>query len=313
MSHQFEDGFFTIKPPWHGLGTVLPEAPADSKEAIRAANLDWRVEKQPLLTTEGVYVPNHYAVIRKKEGLRDSLGVVGNRYQPVQNIDAFNFFDQVIADGDATYDAAGSLKGGSIIWILAKLNGPLRITKDDHVEKYLLLYNSHDGSSAVTMQFTPIRVVCHNTLTMARELVNSAYSLSVRHTATVLYRMQSTAQYLGYVNDQFEHTGDAYRFLAGKKINTDQLEVYLQKLFPDPKGETKRNRNKATREKCIELFEVGQGTDVTGDNYWKAYNSVTEYVDHIRNRNNQEARVRSAWMGQGHRLKSKALETALAA
>jgi phage/plasmid-like protein (TIGR03299 family) len=313
MAHEFESGFFVENPPWHKLGKLLTEAPTTAGDAIIQAGLDWEVTKTPIMALDGTFIQDHFAIIRDNQGTCDSLGVVGNQYEPVQNKDAFSFFDSVIQDGDATYDTAGSLKGGRIIWILAKLNGALKITKDDYVEKHLLLYNSHDGSSAVTMQFTPIRVVCNNTLSMAKATANERYKLSVRHTPTVLSRMQGTATYLGYVDQQFERTGEAYRVLAGVGINTQALEKYLKTLFPDPQGDFTRNRNAATREKCIELFETGIGTEGTPPTMWRAYNSVTEYVDHVRNQSNDEARVRSAWIGQGAQLKQKALYLALEA
>jgi phage/plasmid-like protein (TIGR03299 family) len=313
MAHEFETGFFTLTPPWHGLGTVLTEAPQTAEQAITAGGLDWTVTKTPLMALDGTFVPDNFAIIRDRNGTCDSLGVVGNQYEPVQNRDAFSFFDSVIRDSKATYDTAGSLKGGRIIWVLAKLDGALKITKDDYVEKHLLLYNSHDGSSAVTMQFTPIRVVCNNTLSMAKATANEKYKLSVRHTSSVLTRMQSTAQYMGYVEQQFQRTGTAYQYLAGKGINVQRLEEYLYALFPNPTGDFSRNRNAATREKCIELFETGIGTAGSPDTLWKAYNAVTEYVDHVRNASNDEARVRSAWLGQGMSLKETALKVALAA
>jgi len=311
MAHEFETGFFTLIPPWHGLGTLLTEAPETAEDAIIAAGLDWPVEKVPLVALDGTPVPDNYAIVRTRGENTDALGVVGNQYSPVQNRDAFRFFDAVIKDGQARYDTAGSLRGGRIIWILAKVDGPLKITKGDFVEKYLLLYNSHDGSSAVTMQFTPIRVVCSNTLSMARDTVDERYQLSIRHTPSVVSRMTDTATYIGAVNAAFEKTANAYRFLAGLGIDTEKLNWYLETLFPDPDIGFKRNRRASIREKCIELFETGLGTKETPDTLWKAYNAVTEYVDHVRNEGNAEARVRSAWLGQGAMLKEYALKVAL--
>ncbi|MBU1218366.1 DUF932 domain-containing protein [Myxococcota bacterium] len=311
MAHEFETGFFVKEPPWHGLGTVLESAPQTAEEAIICAGLNWEVQKVPLMTISALPVPDNYAVVRSTFDQADVLGVVGSQYEPVQNRDAFAFFDAVISDGHAAYDTAGSLKGGRIVWILAKVDGPLRITKDDYVEKYLLLYNSHDGSCAVSMQFSPIRVVCSNTLAMARTSANEAYKVSLRHTPSVLQRMDSVQTYMGSVNAQFRHTGAAYQYLAGIGINTEILEKYLLDLFPDPKADAQRNRNKAIREKCTELFETGIGTDIAPPSMWRAYNSVTEYVDHVRNNENTEQRVRSAWLGQGMELKQRALQAAL--
>jgi len=190
MSHDFESGFFVVQPPWHGLGTVLEDPPETASQAIRAAGLDWEVQKEPMeavVAVNGSYravaVPDNYAMVRRKveNGVTrlDTLGVVGQQYKPIQNIDAFRFFDRVIETGLVTYDTAGSLKGGRIVWALARLKNTMRIIGDDLVDKYLLLTNSHNGSSPVTIAFTPVRVVCQNTLAMALKSGTADKRLSI--------------------------------------------------------------------------------------------------------------------------------------
>ena len=320
MSHEFESGFFVVQPPWHGLGTLLPEAPATAQEAITIAGLDWEVTKQPMeavVAVNGSYravgVPDHYAVIRRREenGITrlDSLGVVGSQYKPIQNIDAFRFFDRVVQSGMVQYNTAGSLKGGRTIWALARLNGTLRIAGDDVVDKYLLLTNSHDGSRPVTIAFTPVRVVCANTLAMA--LSTATRRLSVRHTACAAARIRDVGEYLAGVNASFDHSAESYRYLAQRSINAYQLREYLLSLFPDPEEGTLRNRARATRDKITARFENGLGTSTTDTTLWRAYNAVVEFIDHDRNQGNADARVTSAWFGQGMQLKQQALTTAL--
>ncbi len=178
MSHDFESGFFVVKPPWHGLGKVLDDPPETAAEAIIAAGLNWEVSKQPLeavVAVSGTYrsvgVPDHYAMVRRKveNGITrlDSLGVVGKTYHPLQNISAFDFFNRVVQSGLVAFDTAGSLRGGKIVWVLARLNGTMHITGDDCVTRFMLLSNSHDGSSPVNIQLTNVRVCCQNTLAMA--------------------------------------------------------------------------------------------------------------------------------------------------
>ena len=187
MAHQFESGFFASNTPaWHGLGTVLDHPPTIA-EAIKAAGLDWQVREQELFTqTErglGV-VPTHKALVRSTDYRQ--LGIVSQQYQPLQNLHAFNFFDFLLHDGDVSLEAAGSLKEGKRIWVLAKINNLTQdVVQNDAVNPYLLLSNSHDGSLAVWIQFTPIRVCCNNTLSYAlskrTEHQKIGRAFSIRH------------------------------------------------------------------------------------------------------------------------------------
>ncbi len=320
MSHQFESGFFHATPPWHGLGTVLEDPPDTASEAITAAGLNWIVTKECLesvVPVDGTYravgLHDHYAIIRRKieHGITrlDALGVVGKQYHPLQNHAAFSFFDRVVQTGMVQYSTAGSLRGGRVIWVLARLNGTLRIAGDDIVDKYLLLTNSHDGSRPVTIAFTPIRVCCANTLAMA--LRSADRRLSVRHTPSAAARIHEVGEYLAGCNRTFDDSAEAYRFLAQRSIHAAELARYLLGLFPDPEEGALRNRARANREKITARFERGFGTDITGASWWRAYNAVVEFIDHDRNSGNADARVHSAWLGQGMQLKQQALSAAL--
>ena len=163
--------FYLSEVPWHGLGVKL-DRPATAKEAIEAAQLDWPVIKLPLFAgSKHIVVPDKFAVVRKTRNLVQKtdpvLGIVGKDYTPLQNCDAFRFFDPMVGQNAAIYHTAGALGQGERVWILAKLPGHIRVAKDDITEKYLLLSNSHDGKSSVQIKFTPVRVVCQNTLTIA--------------------------------------------------------------------------------------------------------------------------------------------------
>ena len=160
--------------PWHGLGTKLVNPPT-SLEAIRAAGLDWEVDKFPLFAQFGkdrqfMKKVDRYALMpvdRIESPDCPVLGVVGQDYGIVQNRDAFTFFDPIISEKLATYETAGALGEGERVWVLAKLPGDIVVHKDDKVIKYLLLVNSHTGMASVQIKLTPVRVVCNNTLTMA--------------------------------------------------------------------------------------------------------------------------------------------------
>lgn len=357
MAHEFESGFFVQEPAWHGLGTVLESAPTTAEQAIILAGLDWPVSKVPLLASiqdedenevEQLSVPDNFAIVRERmvDGYltRNTLGVVGSRYEIIQNKKCFEFFDVIIATGDASYETAGSLRDGRIIWILAKLNGTLPIFKDDAVDKYLLLHSSHDGSGSLVVQLNPIRVVCMNTLGMSMHYGDSKEGkinkFSMRHTKSVWDKMENTAEFLQAVNNQFEGSAEQYRVLAGSGINTDKLQEYLTKVFPDPKPKNvtpkmietqadklkikpenvdveelaavNNTRVKNIRAEVTELYETGRGTDYLGDHHslWRGYNAVVEYLDFHRG-TNPETRLRSNWFGNGHQMKQHALNEAL--
>ncbi|PKN28136.1 MAG: hypothetical protein CVU65_00210 [Deltaproteobacteria bacterium HGW-Deltaproteobacteria-22] len=323
MSHQFENGFFVQKPAWHGLGVLLADAPPTAAAAIVSAGLGWSVFKTPLEaivqdnnTWHALSVPRHFAVVRKitqadTTPTYQTLGVVGDQYRPVQNEAAFEFFNRIVETGMVEYHTAGSLRGGRTVFVLARLNGNLRIAGDDVVDKYLLLSNSHDGSSPVRIMFTPIRVVCSNTLAMATARADKHKRISIRHTAGAVARIQNVAEYLAGVNAQFEQSADLYRYLAQRSINTFQLSEYLTRLFPDPAETAKRNSARSIRDRITALFENGRGTDITATNFWRALNAVSEFVDHSRNLNNPDSRMYSAWFGQGMQVKETALQLAM--
>jgi phage/plasmid-like protein (TIGR03299 family) len=177
--------------PWHGLGTKL-DSPATAREAITAAGLDYDVSLAGLVTVDGIPVPSKKAVIRSDTS--DVLGVVGNTYQPIQNADCFSFLDAIVADGDLRYHTAGALRRGEKIWMLAKLPGHIRVrSSGDVTEKYLLLSNSHDGTSCLRVFFTSIRVVCSNTLAMA-DHDGRGEGLSIRHQGNLASKIRQARE-----------------------------------------------------------------------------------------------------------------------
>jgi phage/plasmid-like protein (TIGR03299 family) len=184
--------------PWHKLGTRL-DGPATAVDAIRAAGLNWQVIKQPLYAGRESprLLPGYFAVVRDdhwQKGETKVLGVLGREYTPLQNSDAFAFFDPIVGEKAAVYRTAGALGQGERIWLLAKLPDDIRVVGDDIAEKYLLLSNSHDGKSSVQLKFTPIRVVCENTLTMA---LRSGPTLRAAHTKDLPQRLDLGASLVG--------------------------------------------------------------------------------------------------------------------
>ena len=307
MPAEVESMMYVGQTPWHGIGVAL-ENPPTAEEAIRAAGLNWRVEKQPIFTpgrgTDDLKeIPGFSAVVRRDK--KRVLGIVGKNWQPLQNRDAFKFFNPFIEAKVAEYHTAGSLKDGQYVWVLAKLKSdPMQVVRGDDVEKYLLLSNSHDGKAAVNVRFTPVRVVCWNTLGMA-ESDDASPFLRIRHAGNIRQTMARVQEVVDVTNRTFESTLEQYRFLASRQVGNIHRYVLDVLQVPDDAEKPPRALNN-----IVELFEGGRGQDnpkVRGT-LWGAYNSITEWVDHHRGRDG--TRLHTAWYGEGRRIKQRALSVA---
>lgn len=301
--------------PWHGLGTRLAQ-PATAAEAIAAAGLNFCTELKPLQTADGLPVPQRQAVIRSDSG--GLLGVVGRSYVPVQNQQAFEFLDAIVADGGLRYHTAGALGHGERVWMLAKLPDHIRVNRtDDIAEKFLLLSNSHDGTSALRVHFTPVRVVCSNTLAIAAQS-GRGQGVSIIHRGDLRAKVRQAREVLGLAHRFYETIEPQINRLASHSPQVQQLAAYFQQVYPDsPNGPSARTTN--VRQELLRLFEQGRGHDLPGIRHttWAAFNAVTEFVDHhraTRGRSPQERashRLESAWFGSGAKLKERAWWLAL--
>lgn len=319
VDHHGQASFFCVREPaWHGLGTVL-DRPATAAEAIRAAKLDWRVTKKRLVALDPhhmLQIPGQYAVVREDRwGHPDCpvFGIVGEEYTPLQNSAAFRFFDDVVGRKEAIYHTAGALGQGERVWILAKLPGEIRVVGDDVAEKYLLLSNSHDGSSSVQVKFTPIRVVCNNTLTMA---LRSGPTLRIQHNRRLRDRLSHARVDLGVIQRRFVDLEGGFRRMAAVQLDRDKLSEYLGLVFPEPPaGADGRSLRRVARERAEaeRLFDQGIGSRLKGvtGTLWAAYNGVTEYVDHVRYpETSKDRRLESIWFGEGYQVKARAFKIA---
>ena len=234
MAHEVESMMYVGKTPWHGLGVAIPDGKKLSiEEAISAAGLDWEVELRHVFTedNEGSLqgILNHYVSCRKTDNA--VLGIVGKDYRPLQNRDAFRWFQPFLEGGEATLETAGSLKGGSRVWVLARIRrDPLVVGKEDVMRHYVLLSNSHDGSLAVRVGFTPIRVVCNNTLCLAHESKASKL-LRVKHTSRVRENLEEIRETIDLAQREFATTVEQYRRLASRQINSADLVKYVRLVF----------------------------------------------------------------------------------
>lgn len=313
MSHAVESMFSVKERPWHGLGTILTEAPS-IQEGIIYAGLDWEVKTEKLKTETGIDVTTKNAVVRQDN--QSILGIVGNQYKPLQNKDAFNFFEPFIENNMATLETAGSLYNGAIVFILAKINSDNIVVNDeDQIEKYILLSNSHDGSQALRIGYTPIRVVCNNTLQMATTSDKSQL-IRLTHRKDIISNMEDLRATMDLINQQFIATEEQYKELAKKDINGLDLHRYVRKVFSQKKleallDEEKQEELETGRKKIIaRVEEIFQAEPK--HNAWTLYNAVNYYLNHERGKN-LESRYSQLWFGYTKHIDKKAFKLALAA
>ncbi len=312
MGHNINEGrmFYYGEKPWHEVGVELNK-PATAKEAIQAARLDFKVELAPMYyinpaTSNRTEVKFGKVVRRTDSG--KLLGVVGNDYRPVQNTEAFSFFDGVVGEEKAIYHTAGALGDGEKIWILAKLPGDIEVTNKDNVEKYLLLTNSHNGRSSLRMYFTPIRVVCQNTLILSAQHMSN--TVNIRHVGSIQGKIDQARQLLGIVNKFYDEFGESIKEMLKVKLTKAELKKYYGDVVFHGAKEKDTPIMKARLDTLNRLFETGKGNDLpqVRGTLWAAVNSVTEYVDHYQEVKN---RLKNSWFGLGSKLKERAYAGAI--
>lgn len=312
MAHEFETGFFVKDAAWHGYGNVVSEPPASVDDAIRLAGLDWNIISQPMFytTPQGIFVKaeNTKALLRDSDNMH--LGSVSDMYIPLQPIDAFKWFQPFLDNHSAHLEAAGSLKQGKRIWVLAKIqDGEADVVNGDSVVSYLLLYSGNDGTLSVGIQFTNIRVVCMNTLSSAVKAGESGVenSVRIRHTAGLKDSMAVVQKAIDLAKRNFEITVTQYRQIQRKNLPIDGLEKYIMEVFrvmpEDPAPKAMEHIQKA--------YWSGAGCWLPGvsGNYWGAYNAVTYWIDHQRG--NIGNRQNESWFGAGKKIRDRALQVAL--
>jgi phage/plasmid-like protein (TIGR03299 family) len=319
MAHEIEqvdgkDCVFTVgDAPWHKLGQRFVSAPS-LDEAIVAAGLDWTVSTEPVFTSAGEKVD---ALATRRSSDNSILGVVGPQYTPVQNRAAFDFFAPFIDSKQATIETAGSLRKGQRVWVQAKLAiDPIEVVKGDEILAYVLLSNSHDGSTAVRVGYTPRRVVCQNTLTMAHNSKASKL-IRIRHTKNVNETLDLVRDSMDLVKREFVANAELYQRLARRDIVQSDFEKYVQLVFNTEKkieaeGGIANINNKIIMKSIQPLFEKGRGNDMVGvrGTAWAALNSVSEYLQYYRGADDQ-SRLDSLWFGAGGTLNQRALEKAV--
>lgn len=312
MAHNIlKDKMVCVGTAWHDVGTRV-EKEMTAAEAIRLAKLDYQVIKMPMSaqSSEGNIESEFFGTVNTEN--KAVLGIVTDRYQIMQNVEAFGFFDSVVKTGEAFYHSAGALGKGERIWILAKLPKNILVYKDiDTVEQYLLLTNSHDGSSALMMYFTPIRVVCQNTLILS--LGNKSEGISIRHTLNMQDKVNEARRALGLAVDFYANFEEVAKKMVATPMDTAKAGRYYEGLLKINEEDKTSTQKKNTYDELIQLFHTGKGNDVPGvkDTVWAGYNAVTEYADFHKTVRGDN-RVQSILFGSGAELKRRAFQEAMA-
>lgn len=280
-----------------------------SEEAIKLAGLDWKVLQSPInfKTVNGVQEDSR-KVMNYRSDNDSPLGIVGVGYQILQNSKMFNFLDSVVGASEAMYVNAGSFKGGRKVYIQAKLPGFIHFDDGEDVgEKYLTFISSHDGSLGNSVLFTPIRIICQNTL--VRALGSQDHRTNIRHTLSMEVNLQQAKSALNLVTGQVAILEQLSRKLIDTKFQDSQMKELLEKSGMIPAEEKKSGRANNIIAEVLQRFHYGKGAEfqTSKGTAWGAYNAVSEYVDHYRGSNN-EKRAESSLMGSGAEIKNKTLE-----
>jgi phage/plasmid-like protein (TIGR03299 family) len=294
---------------WHGLGTVIDGA-VNAEQALKLGGLDFHVQKMPIFTQIGeqkVEIADKYATVRTDTN--DVLGVVGSRYEVIQNVNAFSIFDGIFEQKQAAFETGGTLGNGERVWLMAKLPDTIRIEgKDDITNMHLLFTNGHDGKNTLQVVLTPIRVVCNNTLSAALNEKKVGEYITIRHSAMAYDKMKLAAETLGLVKKQVQITNQLFNQMAKVKISDKDMKTFLEML---QNGDSTRAKN--IREEIENFYHTGIGQNDIVGTVWGAYNAVTGYVDHKRmNKAEPNKRFESNAFGSGYDFKVKAMELLMA-
>lgn len=277
MAANVESMFYTREKPWHGLGTKVGEAPA-SADALRLAGLDWKVMQEPIYTDTGERISGYKANVRNSD--RKVLGVVTDRYKIIQNQEAFAFTDSLLGEG-VRYETAGALQEGKKVWLLARLPREY-IISGERISPYLVFSNTHDGSGAVKVALTPIRVVCNNTLNLA--LNTASRSWSMIHTGNIKNKVWEAKNTLFMAEEYMEKLGKEFERLRKQKLSDQQLKEYIELLLPMEKNATamqSKNIMKLRNDMRSRYYDAPDLKDV-GNNAYRFINAVSDFATHAQ-------------------------------
>lgn len=304
MSHEIEENDSLMNvgfTPWHGLGTVLEDAPETIKCALEASGLGWWVEKEKMFLKDGTEVDGHFCTRRADDD--SQLGVVGSDYTVLQNEDAFEWFEPLVDSGLIQIVSAGSLRGGRRVWVQAQVVGAEEeARKGDVVRQHLLIAHAHDGSMNVRGDFVGQRVVCANTLRMAQSEGGELFR--IRHTRSVQQRLDYQREVVESHVDAFHKAMGIARRMAKTPVEAEELVQYVADVFRPETEDALNNRV----DQIIPLFTEGRGN--VGESVWDLYQGCTEFLNWERGKD-RDSRINSLWFGEAANLNGRAWEAAL--
>ena len=308
---------------WHGLGQVVDKA-MTAAEAIELANLDYEVEKTTIhARIEGedgiaLYQPFEDKFATYRKDTQETLGIVGGRYEIVQNKDAFGFFDAIIDEGEAIFETAGALGKGERIFVTAKLPEDMLVAGEE-CNKYIILTNSHDGTSSIIAGFTSVRIVCNNTLQAA--LKGLTNKVLIEHRTGAKERLAEAYKVMNIGSRYMTEVQDVFNQMAKTQITDEVLQNYIISVM---KPEYKALKSKEEEEKISTRFKnqvtsiyefalshPTQQTDATRGTLWGAYNAISGYYNYIQKYKNEEQKFTSQMFGNANNKIIKAFNEAV--
>lgn len=297
--------------PWHGLGVKVDDN-LTPQQMLKAAGLDWEVSLKPMYFSGAHPVNDHFALVRDSDNR--VLDVVGNRYQPVQNTDAFEFFTEFVHAGDAKMDTAGSLHNGQWVWGLASLEEGFKLANGDEVRGYVLLASPHKQGKSLIGKFTPVRVVCNNTLTLAlrADRTKRAHEFRMNHRNTFDQAMIRQAKItMGIAREQLDQFEQTAVKLSKKTMATDDVLAVLHPFF-QPQAKLSDLTNDPTKinprfQSVLDAYAMAPGAKLASGTAWGVLNAVTYYFDHMSGKTT-DARLAKSWLGRNGNTKEEILK-----
>ena len=309
MAHMIEmiDGKASMawagETPWHGLGTQVSND-LTPEQMLKAADLDWKVGPVPAYATIGGEQVDigRSALVRDRDN--KVLDVITNDWVPNQNSDAFDFFNDFVAAGEMEMHTAGSLRDGQLVWALAKVKDGFELFNGDAVESYLLFTNPHKYGSSIDVRFTPIRVVCNNTLSLSLSRdANQVVKVSHRNE----FNGDNVKEMLGVAKEKLQSYKEMATYLGSKRFTDENIVDYFKRVFPVSGAKKELSKN---AEIALNIIDQQPGAEFAEGTWWQAFNAVTFMTDHVIGRS-ADTRLQSAWYGYNKGLKTRALETAV--
>ena len=312
MAHQVETMAYAGQVPWHGLGVPVSND-LTPVQMMEKAGLNWKVQEVETFIeyNNKKMATGQKALVRETDGR--ILTTVGENWNPVQNETAFEFFSDFVMSGDMEMNTAGSLREGQMDWALAKVKDSFELFGGDKVDSYLLFSNPHQYGKAIDVRFTPIRVVCNNTLSLSLDM-KAEQSVKVGH--RVEFDSVEVKKALGIATEKLANYKEAAQFLGNKRFTQDSYIEYLNTVFP--RTADKRTQGKGLSVETLsrnakaayDVLESQPGAEYAEGSWWQAFNSITYITDHVQGRN-EDNRLYSSWFGGNQLRKTNALKTAI--